>query len=339
LEVPVLKPAVLFASLLMLLPAAVLAAPSQGPDLGGVEDAGRHEARTKKKDKTRKKPGRQTKEEDETPPPPPPDGDADGVPDADDKCPEEAEDKDLFEDKDGCPDPDNDGDGVLDVDDDCPAKPENMDGIDDDDGCPEPPPKIAPLNAEMTLMDGTVITGRVVRIIAFDEDEKDAKPEEIDALDVILSDDSEWPTDWSNVRGLKSEKVRFTEAVDCYSEGVQELGEETVWECTLKHPTIVTLAETDHRGNAHFLDRKMKRLDFKFAPDGFSCTGNCDVISENNTVALYLYKLIAVEQNDDEAAAVTSLQVRLREMQKVQIKTAKLKPAPVEEPKPEPKPE
>jgi outer membrane protein OmpA-like peptidoglycan-associated protein len=76
----------------------------------------------------------------EPPPPPPPpavDSDGDGIFDAEDKCPNEAEDKDLFDDTDGCPDPDNDADGVNDDVDRCPLEPEDMDGFEDDDGCPD----------------------------------------------------------------------------------------------------------------------------------------------------------------------------------------------------------
>lgn len=65
---------------------------------------------------------------------PDPDNDKDGIPDTSDaKCPDEPEDKDGFEDEDGCPDPDNDGDGVLDADDRCPDELENDDTP---DGCP-----------------------------------------------------------------------------------------------------------------------------------------------------------------------------------------------------------
>lgn len=94
----------------------------------------------------------------------PPDTDKDGVIDKDDRCPKEPEDKDAFQDEDGCPDLDNDNDGVpdlkdkcpndkadcdgcpvLDADNDginddkdkCPKNPEDMDGYEDDDGCPE----------------------------------------------------------------------------------------------------------------------------------------------------------------------------------------------------------
>jgi len=66
------------------------------------------------------------------------DKDGDGVPDSLDACPNEPEDKDGFQDDDGCPDPDNDGDGIPDVDDQCPNEPEDKDGFQDTDGCPEP---------------------------------------------------------------------------------------------------------------------------------------------------------------------------------------------------------
>ncbi|MCD6496730.1 MAG: OmpA family protein [Deltaproteobacteria bacterium] len=83
------------------------------------------------------------------------DDDGDGVPDSLDRCPHQPEDKDGFQDQDGCPDPDNDGDGVCDPNaviqgnlaryakickgkDVCPAMPEDRDGYKDADGCPDP---------------------------------------------------------------------------------------------------------------------------------------------------------------------------------------------------------
>jgi OOP family OmpA-OmpF porin len=66
-----------------------------------------------------------------------PDPDGDGVANETDKCPNVAEDKDGFEDSDGCPEEDNDKDGVPDVADKCPLKAETVNNIDDDDGCPE----------------------------------------------------------------------------------------------------------------------------------------------------------------------------------------------------------
>src|SRR5262249_40265307 len=105
---------------------------------------------------------------------PDPDNDRDGIPDVDDRCPNEPETKNGFEDEDGCPDtgdvngrsggipdndenyldddedragdegedggrgPDNDKDRVRDVDDLCPNDPEDKDGFEDEDGCPDP---------------------------------------------------------------------------------------------------------------------------------------------------------------------------------------------------------
>jgi outer membrane protein OmpA-like peptidoglycan-associated protein len=62
-----------------------------------------------------------------------PDTDSDGLDDQHDKCPTEAEDKDGFQDADGCPDPDNDGDGVLDAKDACPG----VAGPVENFGCPD----------------------------------------------------------------------------------------------------------------------------------------------------------------------------------------------------------
>ncbi len=65
------------------------------------------------------------------------DRDGDGIKDDVDRCPDEPEDRDGFEDDDGCPEPDNDRDGILDDKDDCPENPEDKDGFEDEDGCPE----------------------------------------------------------------------------------------------------------------------------------------------------------------------------------------------------------
>jgi len=94
-----------------------------------------------------------------------PDADEDGIPDEDDQCPDEKEDRDQIEDRDGCPETDADGDLILDERDECPIlagsppdgcpiadsdvdgipdhedncvlAPEDFDGILDGDGCPE----------------------------------------------------------------------------------------------------------------------------------------------------------------------------------------------------------
>jgi outer membrane protein OmpA-like peptidoglycan-associated protein len=65
------------------------------------------------------------------------DRDLDGILDKVDRCPDDPEDKDGFEDEDGCPDPDNDNDGIADRDDKCPNEAEDKDGFQDEDGCPD----------------------------------------------------------------------------------------------------------------------------------------------------------------------------------------------------------
>jgi len=65
------------------------------------------------------------------------DRDGDGIKDDVDKCPDDPEDRDGFQDEDGCPDPDNDQDGILDKNDACPNDPETKNGIADEDGCPD----------------------------------------------------------------------------------------------------------------------------------------------------------------------------------------------------------
>lgn len=95
------------------------------------------------------------------------DRDGDGIVDVNDRCIDQPEDKDEFQDSDGCPEPDNDndglldgadrcpnvagpisnigcpiidtdGDGIWDEKDKCPTEAEDKDGFQDDDGCPEP---------------------------------------------------------------------------------------------------------------------------------------------------------------------------------------------------------
>lgn len=67
----------------------------------------------------------------------PGDRDGDGITDDVDQCPTKPEDRDGFEDDDGCPDPDNDKDGIVDTLDKCPLEPETNNGWKDEDGCPD----------------------------------------------------------------------------------------------------------------------------------------------------------------------------------------------------------
>jgi hypothetical protein len=69
--------------------------------------------------------------------PRPHDMDGDGVDDDRDECPELPEDRDGFDDHDGCPDFDNDNDGAPDHEDRCPDAVEDLDDFQDEDGCPD----------------------------------------------------------------------------------------------------------------------------------------------------------------------------------------------------------
>jgi outer membrane protein OmpA-like peptidoglycan-associated protein len=70
--------------------------------------------------------------------PAPGDRDGDGYLDPKDKCPDQPENFQGFQDDDGCPDDsDTDGDGITDIKDSCVLEPEDKDGYLDEDGCPE----------------------------------------------------------------------------------------------------------------------------------------------------------------------------------------------------------
>lgn len=64
------------------------------------------------------------------------DRDNDGIPDFSDRCPEQPEDHDGFQDDDGCPETDNDRDGIPDDEDECPDEAEDPGGG-ARDGCPD----------------------------------------------------------------------------------------------------------------------------------------------------------------------------------------------------------
>jgi outer membrane protein OmpA-like peptidoglycan-associated protein/opacity protein-like surface antigen len=109
------------------------------------------------------------------------DNDGDGVADDADKCPMEAEDKDAFQDEDGCVDRDNDGDGVADAQDACPKETEDRDSYRDGDGCPDPD------NDRDGIADAADRCPNDVEVINGVDDE-DGCPDRGDAL-VVLSTD------------------------------------------------------------------------------------------------------------------------------------------------------
>jgi outer membrane protein OmpA-like peptidoglycan-associated protein len=134
-----------------------------------------------------------------------PDADGDGIPDAWDQCPQEAEDRDGFEDSDGCPDPDNDGDGLCDPwvvkqglqarhakvckgEDLCPLVP----GKPEHGGCPPPPEdeseaervRIEEEQQDVEVLDGAIKT---LKKIYFEYNSEQIKEESFPILDQVAA--------------------------------------------------------------------------------------------------------------------------------------------------------
>ncbi|HMV68861.1 MAG TPA: OmpA family protein, partial [Myxococcota bacterium] len=93
------------------------------------------------------------------------DEDFDGVTDDVDQCPRSREDVDLYQDDDGCPEPDNDFDDILDVDDDCPKDKEIVNGLEDDDGCPDDPfASVDRARGEIVLAENIYFEGNTAKL-------------------------------------------------------------------------------------------------------------------------------------------------------------------------------
>ena len=110
------------------------------------------------------------------------DRDGDGIPDELDLCPDDPEDKDGFEDADGCPDPDNDRDGIPDVLDLCPNEPETYNGFEDADGCPD--------RGVVSRVEGGLIT---LEPIQFEYDRAVIKPDSYYILDAVVATMNGYP--------------------------------------------------------------------------------------------------------------------------------------------------
>ena len=108
-----------------------------------------------------------------TAPTAPGDRDHDGILDNVDKCPDQPEDRDGFEDADGCPDPDNDKDGILDAADKCPNEP----GPADNNGCPKKYEHIVVTQEKIELK----------QKIFFDTNKTTIQPRSFSLLDEIAS--------------------------------------------------------------------------------------------------------------------------------------------------------
>jgi outer membrane protein OmpA-like peptidoglycan-associated protein len=133
-------------------------------------------------------------------PKPPADTDGDGITDDKDACVNEAEDKDGFEDEDGCPDLDNDKDGIPDTGDACVNEPETVNGYQDADGCPDQVPDT----------DGDGLTDDKDRCPNEPEDmdgfeDEDGCPDPDNDKDGVLDADDKCPLEPETINGVKDE--------------------------------------------------------------------------------------------------------------------------------------
>jgi outer membrane protein OmpA-like peptidoglycan-associated protein len=130
------------------------------------------------------------------------DNDKDGILDDDDRCPMEPEDDDGFKDSDGCPDLDNDKDGILDLSDQCPDDPETYNEYEDQDGCPDEKP--------IEDTDGDGYKDNVDRCPFDPEDfdqfeDADGCPEPDNDLDTIVDNLDSCPLDKEIFNGFEDE--------------------------------------------------------------------------------------------------------------------------------------
>ena len=150
------------------------------------------------------------------------DRDGDGLDDDVDGCPDDSEDRDGFDDEDGCPDPDNDNDGIVDEVDRCPIEPETRNGFEDDDGCPDD--IVEPEAGPVPDTDRDGLADDIDRCPKDPEDtdgfeDQDGCPDPDNDKDGIVDQADRCPNDAETVNGLDDEdgcpdaglvKVRIT---------------------------------------------------------------------------------------------------------------------------------
>jgi OOP family OmpA-OmpF porin len=104
------------------------------------------------------------------------DRDGDGVSDDQDRCPDQPEDRDRFEDADGCPDNDDDSDGIPDAQDQCPMDKETINGFEDEDGCPDEGP------AKVVVEEGRI---SILETVQFEKDSATIDQDSYSILDQV----------------------------------------------------------------------------------------------------------------------------------------------------------
>lgn len=183
------------------------------------------------------------------------DNDGDRIPDDEDSCPNDPEDRDGFEDTDGCPDHDNDGDGIVDVDDACPNEPEVVNGIDDQDGCPD-------RGLIEFVNDRIVLDDRVL----FAYDRAFIRPRAGDVLDAIITLWRQHP-EWERVRIEGHTDIRGTPR---YNQQLSERRAQTVMEALIERGMPRGMIESIGHGETRPLNlgsreathRRNRRVEF-----------------------------------------------------------------------------
>ena len=175
------------------------------------------------------------------------DSDDDGLDDRDDLCPDQPEDKDGFQDEDGCPDLDNDQDGIPDTLDRCPMRPETVNGIDDDDGCPE----VADTDKDGVPDDRDQCPLGMEDMDGFRDDDGCADPDNDgdgvrDVDDICRDEPGDGPDGCPRARGKRdTDKDGILDAVDqCPAEPETFNGFEDTDGCPDVLPTRVKLTQT-----------------------------------------------------------------------------------------------
>lgn len=156
------------------------------------------------------------------PPADAPDADRDGIPDSQDTCPSEPEDRDRHLDMDGCPDVDNDGDRIADTMDRCPDQPEDVespdadgcpraandsdgDGVEDSlDACPDIAGSIASKGCLRGKYRGVDVTDNALRLtepVVFEGETDTLAPESFAVLDTVVQILADYPNMTLEVQG------------------------------------------------------------------------------------------------------------------------------------------
>jgi outer membrane protein OmpA-like peptidoglycan-associated protein len=105
------------------------------------------------------------------------DRDGDGIKDSYDRCPGDQEDRDGFDDGDGCPDTDNDHDGIADASDVCPNEPGTSTGDPGKNGCPQYARKVIVTSSQI----------QILRQVRFERDADVVRPVAQPLIDEVAS--------------------------------------------------------------------------------------------------------------------------------------------------------